>query len=800
MADRTPLVASRTGKSGVETALAGVRAALGLTGPDTGSPLDRLPFLGEDLTAGAENELQAVVCGRARDVDLPQAILQSSFYRQARRRMETGETSPRMLAELDAFLAAEGTVAWDNSWVRLPRHALSPLASQVLREDLRADKGQPGSPLRDDAHRFLFEEAGEPWLRIPLSYLLKLALADAVDHEEGRLPAVRATGLRLLDHFLSDNTSPETLSCHVVQGQSRVGQELARETAKRYLLSQLLVAYANRQFRLADHGQEAVVYFSPHPPVRQKRLNDLISDSFYRELFMSPCLSGWNRGEEKHRYMGLCHQTLSRSQLNAVIKLREAGIITNNLVVLPNTSNVSLANNGVHISLGSRRLTALRQERGSGFGALAEKVLADLVIKIVEHFLPLFVGLLSAAPYRLAFTDFHPERVLGFLPHELHYTHLRMLWRRWRKKAHLQILGQPCTPLGPPWLDRLLSRLFGLKGDFVPDHRLLDYLVALLSTDGCPALDGTPGNHERLKEDLARLGVFDPRMATYLLLRAREVGQAGFFGFEGRHYSLFPSFADLAVAADLQALLTAFACQLALSGRITHADLPDDPFTESERRQVVFAAAIDLPTFFVRRDTGNLLLRQILALTGETRPSRRYPGYLRVRLDDYRQALLRLVRREAGQLVAASGSGPDLDALAAASRDPAGLGAAGRLTAAILELAGGRSPLDLPAEEVNLAAEGFYRHQLRSRQTGEALEILAQDLAAGDASVRTAAEALAGDSGSAFLAACRHVVPNGRADAPVLRRLIGLLLVSLDHDQRRMHRDGPPAAALGRAA
>jgi hypothetical protein len=31
--------------------------------------------------------------------------------------------------------------------------------------------------------------------------------------------------------------------------------------------------------------------------------------------------------------------------------------------------------------------------------------------------------------------------VLGFLPHELDYTHLRMIWRRWRKKADLNFFG-----------------------------------------------------------------------------------------------------------------------------------------------------------------------------------------------------------------------------------------------------------------------------------------------------------------------------------------------------------------------
>ena len=66
--------------------------------------------------------------------------------------------------------------------------------------------------------------------------------------------------------------------------------------------------------------------------------------------------------------------------------------------------------------------------------------MGDLVVKIVEHFLPLFVGTYSAAPYRLDFVDLHPEKALGFLPHELDYTHLRMLWRRWKKKANLNIM------------------------------------------------------------------------------------------------------------------------------------------------------------------------------------------------------------------------------------------------------------------------------------------------------------------------------------------------------------------------
>ncbi len=169
-----------------------------------------------------------------------------------------------------------------------------------------------------------------------------------------------------------------------------------------------LVQYADKTFGLEESGQRCLLYSAPHAPSRQKLLNSLVPDDFYCQLFISPCLSGWDRGEAKYRYMELCHKTLSRSQLNTIGKLKDAGIITNNLVVLPNTSNTCLANNGTHVSLGSRVLTAMARDQGSPFTPLTEKYFGDLVIKIVEHFLPLFVNTYSAAPYRIDFGEFHP--------------------------------------------------------------------------------------------------------------------------------------------------------------------------------------------------------------------------------------------------------------------------------------------------------------------------------------------------------------------------------------------------------
>ncbi|MDZ7641473.1 MAG: hypothetical protein U5J62_05555 [Desulfurivibrio sp.] len=134
----------------------------------------------------------------------------------------------------------------------------------------------------------------------------------------------------------------------------------------------------------------------------------------------------------------------------------------------------------------------------------------------MEHFLPLFIGTYSAAPYRLAFEDFHPERVLGFLPHELDYSQLRMLWRRWRGKARNRLLRAFHDPFRPgTGLSHWLGRLLGLRGDFVMDFRLLDYPVALLSTERNSAQDGLLGNEERLKRDLDALGIIDGGMSLY---------------------------------------------------------------------------------------------------------------------------------------------------------------------------------------------------------------------------------------------------------------------------------------------
>jgi len=688
--------------------------------------LEGHPFAPGDVTAGSEDELQAVVVGSNDACDLPITIRDSRFLKNIARRSSSGEAPHKTYFELLQFLSDSGQV-WENSWIRFPERRLSSHALNTFLADLKIGEREQVKRHRADSVKFTFTQNGETWLRVPISYALKLALADLSGAQPHMPESMRLEAKRLLRHFSNDNTSPETTSFHVVTPSEAVfvGDTVARESARRFLFTSLLMSWANLRFGLLEAGQRALVYHAPHPPVRQTELSSWISDSFYRELFMSPCLSGWDDGEAKAEYMHLCHQVLSRSQLNAVAKLREAGIIANNLIVLPSLSNVSLANNGIHITLGSRSLT-----RAISQGPEAEreeKRLGDLAIKIFEHFLPLFVGTYSAAPYRFDFAEFHPEKLLSFLPHELDFTHLRLMWREWKEKADMRILGRTFTPYGPHGMDSFFARVFRLRGDLVPDYRLLNYPVAWLATEQASALDGEPGNIKRLVSELDQLGIVDRRLAFYMPLRLREFSRMGFSGFEGRYYSLFPTFGrDMGLATSLQQMLLMTAYQFALDGSIRAEDIPDDPTSESERRQPFFFAAAGLPAFYVHKRSRNELLKKILRHCGSARSSWRHPDYLRVPISDFREALLAWLTENARETIAQAQAELVMVELRFRLADKTQQ-AHSRLVSGIMEQSGGRDALKLSSREFNRLAEHDYRETLRRENLREAFEQLRED-------------------------------------------------------------------------
>lgn len=722
---------------------------LGVYRTDGGPDLAALPFAAADATAGTENEYATAVVGSRAAVDLPRTLERSGYYRSLQR--QSGQAH---LAEFERFFAENAAGVWEHSAVRLPLARLNPAARAVVATDVEA---------RGDAAEYLECEHGTELLRAPASYVLKLALADILGARTDLPAPIRVAGAQVLGRLVNDNTAPELLSSYIVARtpQQGLGRAVTRENALRFLLAQALAAYANRQFDLAGRGQELVLYAAPTPPQRLRWLSRLIPADFYRELFMNPCFSGFHDGEAKKGYMHLCHQVLSRSRMAALVRLHEAGLAAPR-VLERIVCDTSLLNCGTHVSLGSRRLADYLGSRAPAVAAGEEKYLGDLVAKIVEHFLPLFVGTYSAAPYRMEHDDLRPERALAFLPNELTPAHLRILWQEWKRKADTH-------------------------GDLIPDFRLLDYFAALPGTGHVAVLDGSPGNGERLKAELEAHGLFDRRMTVYALYRLRALAQIGFSGFEGRHYSLFPAFADLGQAADLQLLITAAAFQYMAAGRVTHADIPDDPETESERRQIFFAAAVGLPVIHVSAHSRNRFLRRVLAATRNTRASSRHQGYLEVGLEDYRDALYRVLAEDAAALVEMLDQKEMLADLRARLEQPAEHAAAGRLARGIAGTLGATDAPKLAAHYFNGAAEDYYRGELRIRQLAEGLahahdsahRLECEAARNGGALAGLLRQTVGAGGAEALVARVGAALTNGAVDPGELRALVYLLLADV---------------------
>jgi hypothetical protein len=236
-------------------------------------------------------------------------------------------------------------------------------------------------------------------------------------------------------------------------------------------------------------------------------------------------------------------------------------------------------------------------------------------------------------------------------------------------------------------------------------------------------------------------------------------------------------------------LLTSLACRLIASGQLSHADVPDDPQVESERRQIFFGAALGVPTFFVHQRSGNRLLWSLVSQAQRVRPSRRYPHYLRVHNHEYRRALLRYLRGNGLDICQAMGRPRLLDELEARLESP-GASAAQVITRAVLERTGERTALEVRAQDFNQAAEDYYRQDLRRVHLAEGLQALAEDLAS--LHFRRAAQ------GPEFRQALAFCLGQGEPASLVAElspallvdeltpddalRLINLLLISLAHD------------------
>ena len=272
------------------------RSALHISNASPEAFAASLPFGPDDVTAGSESELQTAVMGNAECVDLPLHIRHSNFFANVIKHAAARETPAKAISAIERYLDDNPSQAWENSWVRIPLARFNPFALRVLNEDLRATRSDPLSPPRADKDKFFVRDpSGTEYARLPISYVLKLTLAQLLGAHERVPRTIYHTAFRLMDHYINDNCSPETLSFYVTPLTHELGQgrALARETAKRFLLTHLLLLYANEAFDLRASGQRALAYYSPLPPQRQRQLNACISDTLYRDIFCSPCLSGW---------------------------------------------------------------------------------------------------------------------------------------------------------------------------------------------------------------------------------------------------------------------------------------------------------------------------------------------------------------------------------------------------------------------------------------------------------------------------------------------------------------------------
>jgi hypothetical protein len=240
-------------------------------------------------------------------------------------------------------------------------------------------------------------------------------------------------------------------------------------------------------------------------------------------------------------------------------------------------------------------------------------------------------------------------------------------------------------------------------------------------------------------------------------------------------------------------LVTSLAYKYIFTGRISHADIPDHPFVESERRQIFFGSAVGIPTFYVRSNTRNRFLARLVKRTPNTRTSRRYSGYTRVRADDFKQTLVSLLHDDASELIEMGGLASTLEDLALRIKEGEQHAAAQRLTRRICDSAGAGSCMAMRGDEFNAAAESFYRKQLKKEQMAQALDVWCEQvrqldgLAAWRSGVYNQAllSVLKGKDAVAFIDSLRSAVLAEDLPTGSIKRLIHLLLLTLDHMRRQ---------------
>jgi hypothetical protein len=112
--------------------LAGLGNMLNINTSSRDAFIASLPFSSIDTTAGSENELQVVVLGTKKNMDLAVTIEESNYYKNLMRRAARGDTSRKTIIGLETYLDQKKNNVWENSWVRFPRRVLNAYSNNTF--------------------------------------------------------------------------------------------------------------------------------------------------------------------------------------------------------------------------------------------------------------------------------------------------------------------------------------------------------------------------------------------------------------------------------------------------------------------------------------------------------------------------------------------------------------------------------------------------------------------------------------------------------------------------------------------
>ncbi|MFH2057786.1 MAG: hypothetical protein ABIJ59_02670, partial [Pseudomonadota bacterium] len=211
---------------------------------------------------------------------------------------------------------------------------------------------------------------------------------------------------------------------------------------------------------------------------------------------------------------------------------------------------------------------------------------------------------------------------------------------------------------------------------------------------------------------------------------------------------------------------------------------------------IFFGSAINLPTFYVKTGTKNFFLKKIVSKISKTRMSRRYPGYTRVKVVDYKKALIQLIIQDGQDLIQVLNMQDILSDLEARINDPVLYSTSGKLVNKILDGQKSQDPMKMGSNAFNQKAEKYYIHDLRKQQMDQGFKVLTEefakmDLWAGyrDPALREVINTiLNGKDLISFLAGVKHSCLDETMPHELSKQLIFLMILYTNKETKNFER------------